>query len=73
MHKANIPPNRMQNCSASVQSALNFFESLIVEGVKHGFFDYSITCETGVNGRRLLIMKAGKSYKFSILESDIPE
>jgi hypothetical protein len=48
-------------------------ERLLVEGVKHGRFDYSITCEIGTGGRRLLIVKAGKSHKFSIMEPDVPE
>jgi hypothetical protein len=55
-----------------VQSALNLIESLLIEGIKHGHFDYSITCETGTGGRRLLIVKAGKSHKFSIMEPDVP-
>jgi hypothetical protein len=59
--------------SPPVRSALNLIEKLLVEGIKHGHFDYLITCETGSGGRRLLIVKAGKSHKFSIMESDIPQ
>jgi hypothetical protein len=51
---------------------MTLIESLVFEGMRHGHFDYSITCETGTNGRRLLIVKAGKSHKFSIQEPDIP-
>ena len=58
--------------SDPVRSALNLIEGLLVEGIKHGHFDYTVTCETGTNGRRLLIVKAGKSHKFSILETDVP-
>jgi len=56
-----------------VRAALDLIEALLVEGVKHGHFDYSITCETGTNGRRLLIVTAGKSHKFSIMEPDVPQ
>lgn len=58
--------------SEPVRAAMALIESLVLEGMKHGHFDYSITCETGTNGRRLLIVKAGKSHKFSIMEPDIP-
>jgi hypothetical protein len=51
--------------------ALAHIEKIVIEGLKHGHFDYSISCETGTGGRRLLIVKAGKSHKFSI--SDLPE
>jgi hypothetical protein len=73
MPDINIPQNVSRDYSAMVRSALDLVEKLIVEGIKHGFFDYSITCETGIGGRRLLIVKAGKSHKFSIMEPDIPE
>jgi hypothetical protein len=56
-----------------VRSALDLIESLVVEGIKHGHFDYSITCQIGSGGRRLLIVKAGKGHKFSIMEPDVPE
>jgi hypothetical protein len=73
MRERNILVAASQNYSDPVRSALDLIESLLVEGIKHGHFDYSITCETGTGGRRLLIVKAGKSHKFSIIGSDVPE
>ena len=67
-----ISPLRDTCYSEPVRSALDLVESLLVEGLKHGHFDYSLTCELGTNGRRLLIVKAGKSYKFSIMEPEVP-
>jgi len=58
--------------SEAVRSALALLESLLVDGIRHGHFDYSLTCELGTNGRRLLIVKAGKSHKFSIESIDVP-
>jgi hypothetical protein len=58
--------------SPPLRAALELIEALLVEGIKHGHFDYLLTCETGKNGRRLLIVKAGKSHKFSIMEPDVP-
>jgi hypothetical protein len=72
MCKTPVPLVPSRTYSDSVRSALNLVESLIVEGIKHGHFDYAVTCETGINGRRLLIVRAGKSHRFSILEADIP-
>jgi hypothetical protein len=72
MCEGTILPKVLRGYSEPVQSALNLIESLLIEGIKHGHFDYSITCETGTGGRRLLIVKAGKSHKFSIMEPDVP-
>lgn len=55
-----------------VCAALEFLENLLVEGLKHGHFEYAINCEIGNNGRRLLIIRAGKRYKFTISETDVP-
>lgn len=55
-----------------VREALECLEGLLVEGLKHGHFEYAITCELGNSGRRLLIISAGKNYKFSISEADVP-
>jgi len=73
MRETNFPPSGLRKYSTPVHSALDLIEKLLVEGIKHGHFDYSITCETGTGGRRLLIVKAGKSHKFSIMEQDVPE
>lgn len=50
------------------------FEQLreeIREGLRHGFFDLSVSCEI-VNGKkRRLIIKAGKNHQFMIPEEQI--
>ena len=66
MHNEATSPEALRTYPAPVRSALNLIEHLLVEGIKHGHFEYAVTCETGTNGRRLLIVKAGKSHKFSI-------
>ena len=65
----NAPPQRA--VSGQVREALDRLEGLIVDGLKHGFFDYSIACETS-NGKRHIVIQAGKSYKFTIPESELP-
>jgi len=54
-----------------VRETLDRLEGLIVDGLKHGFFDYSIACETA-NGKRHIVIQAGKSYKSTIPESELP-
>ena len=52
--------------SGQVRGALDRLEGLVVEGLKHGFFDYSIACEIANGGKRQLVIRAGKSHKFTI-------
>jgi hypothetical protein len=72
MREGAISPKDSRGYSETVRSALDLIEGLLVEGIQHGHFDYSMTCEMGSNGRRLLVVKAGKSHKFSIMEPDVP-
>ena len=44
----------------------------LVDGLKHGFFDYSIACEIANGGKRQLVIRAGKSHKFTIPEDEVP-
>ena len=62
----------VEDCRGQVREVLARLGSLLVEGLKHGFFDYSITCEIGNGGRRHLVIRAGKSHKFTIPEDDLP-
>ena len=55
-----------------LHQALEFLEQLIRDGVRHGHFEFTVTCETAKMGRRLLIIRAGKSHKFSIEEGYLP-
>ncbi len=55
-----------------MREALDRLRGLVVDGLKHGFFDYSISCEVGIKGKRRLVIRAGKSHKFTIPEDDLP-
>jgi hypothetical protein len=55
-----------------LREALDCLEGLIVDGLQHGFFDYSIACTIGSHGRRELVIRAGKSHKFTIPEDVVP-
>jgi hypothetical protein len=55
-----------------IAEALAHLEKIVVEGLKHGFFDCSIACEIGNGGKRHLVIRAGKSHKFTIPEEELP-
>ena len=58
--------------SGQVREALDRLEGLVVEGLKHGFFDYSIACEIANGGKPQLVIRADKSHKFTIPEDEVP-
>jgi len=65
-------PSAPVECIADpVRAALQCVGRHILEGLTHGHFKYEISCELGNSGRRLLIIHAGMSYKFTISETDV--
>jgi hypothetical protein len=68
--RTEIPFQRAK--SGQVREALDRLEGLVVEGLRHGFFDYSIACEIANGGKRHLVIRAGKSHKFTIPEEELP-
>lgn len=55
-----------------ITKALAHLEMVVVDGLRHGFFDCSIACEIGNGGKRQLVIRAGKSHKFTIPEEELP-
>jgi hypothetical protein len=72
MRDVSAPPLQGRAYGRQLREALDSIEGLIVEGLAHGFFDYSITCDIGKDGRRQLVIRAGKSHKFTIPEDELP-
>jgi len=52
--------------------ALAHLEKVVVDGLRHGFFEYVIACEIGNGGKRQLVIRSGKSNKFIIPEDELP-
>ena len=71
MRDISAPPLQ-GNYGRQLREALARIEGLIVEGLCHGFFEYSIACEVGKDRRRKLVIRAGKSHKFTIPEDELP-
>jgi hypothetical protein len=66
--------NRLQ-CPAlgkQVCELLDHLDFIVVDSLRHGFFDISIACEIGSGGKRQLVIRAGKSHKFTIPEDEVP-
>ena len=57
---------------AQFRDALACLKQVVLDGLQHGFFDYSIACEIGNGGKRHLVIRAGKSHKFTIPEDELP-
>ena len=55
-----------------LRDALDHVERIIVDGLRHGFFEYSISCEMISGRKRQLLIRAGKSHKFTIPENELP-
>jgi len=51
--------------------ALEKLHEVILEGLKHGFFDCSISCELIRGRKRRLTIRAGRSYQFTIAQEEL--
>ncbi len=63
-------PYRRQH-SNTLEMALLHLQEVVLDGLRHGFFDYAITCELVKGNKRRLTIKAGKSHQFTIMEEDL--
>lgn len=51
--------------------ALAHLKLIVLDGLRHGFFDYTIACQIINGGKRQLVISAGKSHKFIIPEEEL--
>ena len=57
--------------SSELSRALEKLEQEILDGLRHGFFEYVVTCELVTGQKRRLTIRAGKSHRFTIPEEDL--
>lgn len=50
---------------------LRKLNEIVLDGLEHGFFEYTVTCELMNNQKRRLVIKAGKSHQFTIPPDDL--
>ena len=72
MRNVCAPPLQGVRYGRQLRETLDHIEGLLVDGLRHGFFEYSITCEVGKDRRRDVVVRAGKNHKFTIPEGDLP-
>lgn len=56
---------------SNLEIVLDKIRTEILSGVKHGFFDYQITCEVTKDKKRKVTVKTGKSYQFYIPDNEV--
>jgi hypothetical protein len=60
---------RMES-AAAMHRALSRVLAEIHAGLRHGYFEYTLTCEVTSGNRRRLQLHAGKNYQFVIPADD---
>ena len=46
-------------------------QAIVLDGLRHGFFDCVITSEVVKDRKRRVVISAGKSHQFTIAEEDL--
>ena len=52
--------------------AMRCLTRVVVDGLKHGFFECSVTSEIAQGAKRVLVVRAGKSHRFHIPMEELP-
>lgn len=63
---------RTELATPEMDRAWDKLKEELTQGLRHGFFEYTLTCETQAGKRRLTLI-AGRSYRFSIPDSEVSE
>ena len=65
--------NRNVADPGQLAKAMAKIEAEVRDGLRHGHFEFTIKCKVGNNGKRDLIIKAGKNHRFLIPEGEIQQ
>ena len=52
--------------------ALVRLREILEDGLRHGFFEFAVSCEIVKDKKRQLVIRAGKSHKYTIAEHELP-
>ena len=58
------------NSTGAIDRALRRVLAEIHDGLRHGFFEFTLTCEIVAQERRRLTLRAGKSHQFVIPKAE---
>ncbi len=64
------PASRLDD-TVTLQQVLTQLQEIVLDGLRHGFFDCSVSSELIQGKKRRLVIKAGKSHQFVIPEDDL--
>ena len=64
-------PAPSPNDARALQAALARLQEIVLDGLRHGFFDCSVSCELVQGKKRRLVIRAGKSHQFTIPEDEL--
>jgi hypothetical protein len=59
--------------TSAVAKAVAKIEAEVRDGLNHGHFDLGISCRITNSGKRELVVKAGKNYRFLIPENELKQ
>lgn len=59
------------NIKGALADALSKLTEEVRDGLRHGFFQFEVTCEVMKGRKRRLTIKAGKSHQFIIGEEEL--
>jgi hypothetical protein len=72
MHEPPTSLASLRRYGGQTAKALAHLEKIVLDGLRHGFFNCSIECEIGNGRKRDLVIRAGKAHKFTIPEDELP-
>jgi hypothetical protein len=58
-HRSDLPAQGVAEAMAKVNE-------IMLDGLRHGFFEMAISCEIGTDQKRILTVKSGKSHRFVV-------
>lgn len=56
---------------SDLERALDHVRDQLIDGLRHGFFEFTISCEVVKDHKRRLVIKAGKSEQFTISADEV--
>jgi hypothetical protein len=72
MHNEAVQRDETPVGGPQFRAAIDRLLEIFLEGLRHGHFRFSISSGIGNGNRREVLIEAGKSYKFTIPEDELP-
>lgn len=69
LDKSNI---ESEHAGREFDKLMHELRGILIDGIKHGFFDGEITVRAPRSDRRDVLISVGKSYKYTIKVDDLP-